>query len=572
MIDDTILERAQEWLDGNYDEETKGQIRNLIDTNPTELTDSFYKDLDFGTGGLRGIMGPGTNRVNMYTIGMATQGLANYLLQSFPNQEIKLAIAHDSRNNSSLFARKAAEVLSANGIKVYLFDALRPTPELSFAIRHLGCQSGIVITASHNPKEYNGYKVYWEDGGQLVAPHDKNVITEVRKIKSPDDVNFKAIEDNIRIIGDEVDKVYLDEVKKLSLSDEGKEDIKIIFTSIHGTAIMLVPDALRESGFENIYIVKEQAEPNGNFPTVKSPNPEEAAALDMAVKLADDVNADMVIGTDPDADRVGIAVRNPKGEMVLLNGNQAGSLLVYYLIKKWEEAGKLDGKQFVAETIVTTGLIEDIAKAHNIDCPIVLTGFKYIAELIREREGKQTFIGGGEESYGYLIGDFVRDKDAVSSAVMLAEIAAWAKAQNSSFFDKLLDLYVEFGFYKEHLISITKKGKAGAEEIQAMMDTYRNNPPKQINGQDVTCLKDYQNSESIDLTTGEKTAIDLPKSNVLQFFTADGSKITARPSGTEPKIKFYFSVKGTLDNKADYEKADAELKAKIDSIISDLGL
>lgn len=572
MIDDTIMNKAQEWLDGNYDEETKEQIRNLINTNPTELTDSFYKDLGFGTGGLRGIMGPGTNRVNMYTIGMATQGLANYLKQSFPNQEVKLAIAHDSRNNSSLFARKAAEVLSANGIKVFLFDSLRPTPELSFAIRHLGCQSGIVITASHNPKEYNGYKVYWEDGGQLVAPHDKNVIAEVRKIKSPDDVNFKTIEENIEIIGEEIDKVYLEKVKQLSLSDEGKEDIKIVFTSIHGTAIMLVPDALRESGFENVYVVKEQAEPNGNFPTVKSPNPEEAAALDMAVKLAEEVNADMVIGTDPDADRVGIAVRNHKGEMVLLNGNQAGSLLVYYLINKIDESGKLTNNQFVAETIVTTGLIEDIAKSYNVDCPIVLTGFKYIAELIKEREGKQSFIGGGEESYGYLIGDFVRDKDAVSSAMMLAEIAAWAKAQGSSFFDQLLDLYAEYGFYKEHLISITKKGKAGAEEIQEMMDTYRNNPPKQINGQDVVCIKDYQSSESIDLKSGEKTTIELPTSNVLQFFTADGSKITARPSGTEPKIKFYFSVKAQLENKADYEKIDAVLKAKIDSIISDLGL
>lgn len=574
-IDSKILAKAESWLAGSYDEATKQQIKQLLQNDPTELVDSFYTDLEFGTGGLRGIMGVGTNRMNIYTVAMATQGLANYLKKAFPNQEIKVAIAHDSRNNSPLFAKTTAEVFSANGIFVYLFKELRPTPELSFAIRYLGCKSGIVITASHNPKEYNGYKAYWEDGAQLIPPHDKNVIEEVRKITDISQVKMNRVESNIKLIGEEVDQVYLEKLKSLSFTKyfNGKpSDLKIVYSALHGTGITLVPQALKNFGFNDVTIIEQQAVSDGNFPTVKSPNPEESEALTLAINKAKEIDADIVLATDPDADRVGIAVKNYDNQWVLLNGNQTGSVLVAYLLKQWQANGKLQGKEFVAKTIVTTDLIEDIAKKYNVECYNVLTGFKYIAELIRELEGKKKFIGGGEESYGYLIDDFVRDKDAIMSTVMIAEAAAWAKDQGSSFYDQLLNLYVEFGFYKEGLISITKKGKSGAEEIAAMMENYRKNPPKEINGVPVVTLKDYQNQVSTDLKTGSTSKIDLPKSNVLQFLLEDGSRITARPSGTEPKIKFYFGVKTPLASKDKFKEAEQMVDQKIQNIISSMNL
>ncbi len=574
-IEDSVLKKAQSWLDGAYDEETKAAVRKMMENDPQELTEAFYKDLEFGTGGLRGIMGVGSNRMNKYTVGAATQGFANYLKMNFPDiGQIKVAIAYDSRNNSRYFAEVTADVFSANGIKVYLFDDLRPTPELSFAIRHFHCQGGIVITASHNPKEYNGYKAYWDDGGQLISPHDKNVISEVQKITDIAEVKFNRKADLIEIIGEEVDKIYLEHIKSLSLSPEiirKQKDLKIVYTPIHGTGAKLVPEALKDFGFENIHVVKEQAVADGNFPTVISPNPEEPAALEMALNLADEVQADLVMATDPDSDRVGIAVRKD-GKMVLLNGNQAATLLIYYLLEKWHEKGKLTGKEYIVKTIVTTELLFDMADKYKVEHFDVLTGFKYIVDIIKKLEGEKQFIGGGEESYGYLVGDFVRDKDAVISCAMLAEVAAWTNDKGIGMFDLLKQIYLEFGFYKEKLISIVRKGKAGAEEIQKMMDDFREKTPVQLNGSKVVLVKDYLTGKEKNLMTGEEKEILLPRSNVLQLFTEDGSKISVRPSGTEPKIKFYFGVRSELNNVDDFERVSNELEAKIEGIIKDLGV
>ncbi len=574
-IDPQILEKAKLWLNESYDEETRKEVQNLIDNDPQELTESFYRDLEFGTGGLRGIMGVGTNRMNKYTVGMATQGLANYLKLSFPGEQIKMVIGHDSRNNSRKFSEIAAQVLSANGIKVYLFEDLRPTPEISFAIRQLKCHSGIIITASHNPKEYNGYKAYWNDGAQLIPPHDKNVITEVQKITDVAKINFEGDQQLIEIIGENIDKLYIEEIKKLSLSPEAiqkHKDIKIVFTPIHGTGATMVPRCLKEFGFTQIALVEEQSTPNGNFPTVVSPNPEESAALEMAINQAKKIGASLVMATDPDADRVGIAVKNHSGEFVLVNGNQTACLLTYYLLKKWKENGKLTGKEYIIKTIVTSELMADLAVKNGVEYYDVLTGFKWIADIIRKNEGIKTFIGGGEESYGFMIGDFIRDKDAVSACSIIAETAAWAAEQGKTIYDILIDIYLEYGFYKESLISIVRKGKSGAEEIQQMMIEFRTNPPKEINSSKVIAIKDYQTSKEFNLAGGKEKVIDLPKSNVLQFFTADGSKISVRPSGTEPKIKFYFSVKEELKNRDDFESLYQQLDQKLQAIINDLKL
>lgn len=568
-IDASAKENVKTWLNGQYDEDTKQAIRDMMD-NPNELNESFYRNLEFGTGGLRGIMGVGTNRMNKYTVAMATQGLANYVKKCFEGVgQLKAAVSHDSRNHSREFAEITAKVLAANGFKVYLFEALRPTPELSFAVRHLGCQTGVMVTASHNPKEYNGYKAYWDDGCQLVAPHDTNVIDEVLKIKGVEDVKMTGGEANIEIIGENVDKVYLDRVAQNSLHPElikKHHDLKIVYTPLHGTGITLIPRMLQQLGFTNVNVVKEQATPDGNFPTTPSPNPEEHAAMKMAVDLAKEIDADIVFASDPDADRVGVAVKRPDGEWMLLNGNQTMSVLIYYLLKQWKETGRLTGKEFIVKTIVTSELPADIAKRVGVKVYDVLTGFKFIGDKIRELEGKEVFIGGGEESYGYMIGDFVRDKDAVAACSMIAEIAAWAAEQGKTFFDVLVDLYTEYGFYKEGLLSVVRKGKSGAEEIQQMMKDYRENPPKEIDGERVVCIKDYKLHESTDLVTGKKERIDLPASNVLQFFTDKGNKVTVRPSGTEPKIKFYFGVKGTLESKADFDKVNNALDGKIEAI------
>lgn len=575
-IDESILNKAKTWLSDSYNEETRNAVQSLIDSRPEELIESFYKDLEFGTGGLRGIMGVGSNRINAYTIGMTTQGFANYLKSQFSQlDEIKIVIGYDCRNNSKLFAQITADVMSANGIKAYLFEDLRPTPEISFAIRELDCQGGVIITASHNPKEYNGYKVYWNDGGQLVSPHDNNVIQEVRKITAISEVNFTANDKLIESLGEDMDNLFIEKLKIVSLSPEiikNQKDLKIVFTPIHGTSYKLVPQALKAYGFENVHIVKEQEVPDGNFSTVHSPNPEEKAALDMAIQLAQNIDADIVMGTDPDADRVGIAVKNLEGEFEIINGNQTGSLIVYYLLTKWQEQGKLTGSQFVGKTIVTTTLIDSICKTFNVDCYDTLTGFKFIADLIKSKEGKQTFIGGGEESYGYLIGDFVRDKDAVTSCAILAEIASWAKDNGSSVYGMLINIYEQHGLYKERLLSITKQGKSGAEEIQKMIHDLRTNPPKEIDGSLVTMIKDYQSSETIDTQSNSRETIDLPKSNVLQYFTADGTKVTARPSGTEPKIKFYFSVKTDLKDKTDFKNMNNQLENKLDQVMKSLDL
>lgn len=576
MMDKTIIEKATKWLGNDYDAETREKVQYLIDNDETELTESFYRDLEFGTGGLRGIMGVGCNRMNKYTVGMATQGLANYILKMFATKnDCKIAIAYDSRNNSKYFAQITADVMSANGIKAFLFEELRPTPELSFAIRQLGCQSGVVITASHNPKEYNGYKAYWDDGGQLISPHDTNVIDEVMKITDISQVKFAGNPKLIEKIGENIDKIYLEKLNSLSLSQElikKHKDLSIVYTPLHGTGITLVPKALKDFGFENIHIVEEQAIADGNFPTVKSPNPEEKAAMEMAIALAQKVNANLVLATDPDADRVGIAVKNDKNEYILLNGNQTGSVLIYYLINQWKAKGKLTGNEFIVKTIVTSELLKDIALKNGVESYDVLTGFKFIAEIILKLEGKKQFIGGGEESYGYLVGDFVRDKDAVISCCMIAEMAAWAADSGKTFYDILIDLYTEYGFYKEDLLSVTKKGKSGAEEIQSMMENYRKTPPVSINNSKVVLIKDYQKQNCFDCIKNTKTPIDLPKSNVLQFFTEDGSKITVRPSGTEPKIKFYFGVKENLVSKDDFEKVNQQLNAKIKAIIEDMKL
>ncbi len=576
LIDKETLRKAEAWTTGDFDQETKDKVRELLENDPQEIVESFYRDLEFGTGGLRGIMGVGTNRMNKYTVGMATQGLANYLKKMFNDvDEIRVAIAYDSRNNSEYFARITAEVFSSNGMKVFLFESLRPTPELSFAIRQLHCQSGIVVTASHNPKEYNGYKAYWDDGGQLIPPHDKNVIEEAQKISGINEVMFEGDHSHITIIGEEIDEAYMDKVRAQSLSPElirKHKDLKIVYTSLHGTGTELVPRALREFGFENVHIVEEQAIPDGNFPTLKSPNPEEPVALEMALDKAKEIDADLIMATDPDADRVGIAVKDLEGKFVLLNGNQAASLLIYYILKKWQENGKLTGHEFIVKTIVTSELLADMARKFDVDYYDVLTGFKWIADIIKQQEGIRTFITGGEESYGYMVGDFVRDKDAVTSCALIAEATAWAREQGKGLYELLIDIYSIFGFYKEKLISIVRKGKSGSEEIRAMMDKFRNDPPETINNSTVVRIKDYLLRKDKDLIKGEEKEITLPASNVLQFFLKDGSKISVRPSGTEPKIKFYFSVKEELASKEEFDKVNALLDKKIENIINDLGL
>jgi len=563
--DAQIIERAKEWLSDKFDEETKNQVKNLLENNEKELVECFYKNLEFGTGGMRGIMGVGTNRMNVYTVGMATQGLANYLNKTFQGQEIKVAIAHDSRNNSALFAKTCADIFSANGIKAYLFNSLRPVPELSFAVRQLGCKSGVMITASHNPKEYNGYKAYWSDGAQVVAPHDKNIVDEASKVKVSD-VKFKGNPSLIETLDEEFDKIYLERIKGLTLSQEDinkHKDIKIVYTPIHGSGVRLVPEILKMKGFENISVVQEQCTPDGNFPTVISPNPENAEALTLAIKLANEKGADLVMATDPDADRVGIAVRNNNNEFVLMNGNQTAAILTYYLLTKWKENGKLDGNQYIVKTIVTTELLKAMADKFGIKCYDVLTGFKFIADVIRNNEGKTTFIGGGEESYGYLAGEFVRDKDAVNACSLIAEAAAWAAEKGKTMYQLLLDIYSQYGYYRESLVNVVKEGKSGAEEIQKMMDDYRNDPPAVINDSNVVMIKDYLTQKASNILDGTDENIDLPKSNVLQFFLEDGTKISVRPSGTEPKIKFYFGVK---EGVKDISKLDATEKAALDKI------
>jgi len=572
-MENSTQKNIEMWLNGDYDVESKACIRDLMENNQATLEDAFYRDLEFGTGGLRGIMGVGTNRMNKYTVSMATQGLANYLKEQFPNQAIKIAIAYDSRNNSRYFSEVAAEVMSANGIYTYLFDDIRPTPELSFALRHLGCQSGIVITASHNPKEYNGYKAYWEDGGQLVPPHDVNVIEHVRKMKSMDDVKSERNEQFIQLIGKEIDDIYIHRLKTLSQHPELIEkhnQLAIVYSPLHGTGRDLVPMALKAFGFKNVQMVAQQSIADGNFPTVVSPNPEESEALSMAIEQAKQSNADLVIATDPDSDRIGIAIKNNQGEFILPNGNMTASLIVYYLLQQWNQSGKLNGKQYIIKTIVTTELIKDIANQYDVECFDVLTGFKYIAEQIREWEGKKEFICGGEESYGFTVGDFVRDKDAVISACIIAEIAAWAKEQGKSLFDIFTDIYMEFGYYKESLLSITKKGMDGALAIKQMMEKFRNHPPKTINGKKIIRIKDYKVLQDKDIIRNQTEKIHLPVSDVLQFFLEDHSKITMRPSGTEPKIKFYFSVKTDLKDKNSLSEATKYLDEKLSDIIEDM--
>jgi len=574
-MDLAIQEKINSWLDGGFDDDTKNALRKLQNENTEELADSFYRNLEFGTGGLRGIMGIGTNRMNKYTVGMATQGYANYLKQSFPNQEVKVAIAHDSRNNSRFFAETTANVFAANGIRVYLFDDLRPTPELSFAIRHLKCQGGVVCTASHNPKEYNGYKAYWNDGAQLVPPHDKNVISEVEKIASVNDVKWTGGEKNITIIGKEIDEAYMEMVKSLSVYPEviaKQKDIKIVYTPIHGTGIKLVPEVLKRFGFSNVHVVEEQSKPDGNFPTVVYPNPEERETMRIGLEKAKDLGADILLGTDPDADRVGIGVKDNHGEWVLMNGNQTAVLAFNYLIEARKTKGIAQPNDMVISTIVTTPMINRIAEKNAVACYNVLTGFKWIAEMIRQKEGEENYIIGGEESFGLMIGDKIRDKDAVSAVALLCEMAAYEKNKGRSLFQKLLDLYVEYGFFKEDLISITKKGMDGQQQIAALMEQFRNNPPKQIAGNNVVKLLDYQLQKGTNLATGEEWAIKLPRSNVLQFILEDESIISARPSGTEPKIKFYFSVNTKLDHANDFDKANSELDEKIKAIISSLKL
>ena len=569
-ISPEIIERARVWLSDKYDAETRKQVQELIDNNPEELLESFYKNLEFGTGGLRGIMGIGTNRMNTYTVAMATQGFANYIKLMFPNiEQPQIAIAYDCRNNSPEFAKTAAEVMSANGIKVFIFNSLRPTPELSFAIRELKCQAGIVITASHNPKEYNGYKAYWEDGGQLVSPHDKNVIGEVEKITDFSMVNFNANNDLIEYLDEKFDEIYINKILDLSLSPETiekQQDLVFVYTPIHGTGGQIIPKLFSKAGFKNVHCVEEQMIVDGNFPTVVSPNPEEKAALTLAIEKAKKVNADVVLATDPDADRVGIAVKDENGEFVLLNGNQTAALLTYYLLTRWNELGKLSGKEYIVKTIVTTELLFDMANKYNVEKFDVLTGFKFIADKILNNP-EMTFIGGGEESYGFLIGDFVRDKDANSACFMIAEIAAWAAEQNKTLYQILKEIYKEFGFYKEGLLSLTKKGISGSEEIKNMMYRFRNETPKEILGSKIIEIKDYKTSICKDVISGTETIIDLPKSDVLQFFTEDGTKISIRPSGTEPKIKFYFGIKAKLNDIADFEVVDSELNNKINSLI-----
>jgi len=573
-LDSSMELRIQEWLTGAYDEATKNGIRKMIESGEaTELTDAFYKELEFGTGGIRGIMGIGSNRINRYTLGKATQGLSNYLKRTYVDEELSVVIAHDNRNNSDYFAKITAEIFSANGIKVYFFEGLRPTPELSFAIRELNCHSGVMLTASHNPKEYNGYKAYGKDGGQLVSPHDKEVMGEVLKIRDISEVNFKGNPDLIEKIGKELDDQFIDTLAQLSLSKERiirQKDMKIVFSPIHGTGGVSVPPVLQKFGFENVILVDEQMSYDGNFPTVVYPNPEEKEALTLALKKAEEHDAELVLATDPDADRVGIAIKDNKGKFILLNGNQTASLLIDYLLKVWKEKDKLTGKEYIVKTIVTSYLIDKIALDYKVECFNTLTGFKYIGEIMTELEGQKTFIGGGEESYGYLVGEHARDKDAVISCAMIAEMTAYYKDEGKSLYEALIDLYVKYGFYKEKLIAVTKKGKKGAEEIQALMLRLRDQSPTTLGGSKVIMIKDYDSSLSINPLAGTSTTIDLPKSNVLQFFTEDGSIVSARPSGTEPKIKFYCSVNKALKEKAEFKDLDVKLDQKLEAILSDL--
>jgi len=570
-----IKEKAQKWLDSNINDASKKAIREMMENDEDALAEAFHKDLEFGTGGLRGIMGVGSNRMNKYTVGMATQGLCNYLMRIFPEEEIKVVIAHDSRNQSNFFAETTAAVFSANGIKVYFFEEMRPTPELSFAIRHFECHSGVVITASHNPREYNGYKAYWSDGAQIISPHDSNIITEVGNINSVDDVNFEKDESKITLIGEEVDTLYLDEVEKLSLSPdaiERQKNIAIVYTPIHGTGIKLIPRALERLGFNNLVLVEEQSNPDGDFPTVVYPNPEESEAMSLGLDKAREIDADLLMATDPDADRVGIAVKNNHGDFQLINGNQTASLLVFYILKRWSEKKKITGNQFIANTIVTTDLIDTIAEYYGVENYNTLTGFKHIASVIRELENEKEFVCGGEESYGFMIGDFIRDKDAVSSCAMLAEIAAYAVDNDMNVFELIIEMYLRFGFYKEELVSIVKKGIKGAEEIKSMMLDLREEPPNMINNSEVISIIDYHYRTEKNLVTGKERKTALPISNVLQFFTNDGTKISARPSGTEPKIKFYISVNQKLESADDFDKVNESLQKRIDAVKKDLSL
>ena len=571
----STLEKAKLWLTDTFDEETKKTIQHWIDTQSDELEDSFYRELEFGTGGMRGIMGVGTNRLNKYTLGQATQGLANYLHQQFPNQEIKVAIAYDVRNNSKEFGKMCADVLTANGIKVLLFKNHRPTPELSFTVRDKKCNAGIVLTASHNPPEYNGYKVYWNDGAQIVPPHDDAIIKEVYSVKF-EDIKFNGNDDLIEWIGEEQDEVYIDACIENSLYQKDKigyDNLNIVFTSIHGTTYTTVPQALRKAGFKKIDLVTEQMIPSGNFPTVESPNPEEPAALEMAIDLARITNGDIVIGTDPDGDRLGIAVRNLDGQIQLLNGNQTNTILTYYILDQWKKQGKITGKEFIGSTIVTSDVFYDIAKKFGVDCKVGLTGFKWIGKMIRDNEGKEKFVCGGEESFGFMTGDFVRDKDSCGSILLACEIAAWCKANGSSMFQYMIDIYKDLGMYYEGLINVVRKGRTGAEEIQQMMKDFRENPPKEIAGSKVVELKDFQEQTSLNVPENKKSVMDeIPKSNVLIYYTEDGTKVCVRPSGTEPKIKFYVSVKDQIASEQDFKDKVISLGAKIDKVKTDLNL
>jgi phosphoglucomutase len=570
-----IRKRAESWLGKEFNEETRKEVRVMLDMDENKLIDAFYQDLEFGTGGLRGIMGAGTNRMNIYTLGMATQGLSNYIIKNVGNKGIKVAIAYDCRNNSKYFADTTASIFSANGFEVFLFGALRPTPELSFAIRHYGCQSGVVITASHNPPEYNGYKAYWNDGGQVVAPHDTAIIDEVRKITSVSQIRFEGKKENIKILGKETDDLFLNEVVKMSLNPDiikRFSDLGIVYTPIHGTGGQMVPTALKRFGFRNIISVPEQDIVDGNFPTVKSPNPEEPEALKMAISKAVETGAELVMASDPDADRLGVAVRDRKGEFILLNGNQTGALLTYYILSQYKARNKYKGNEYIIKTIVTSDLLERIAEGFKVEYFNVLTGFKFFAELIRILEGKKKYIGGGEESYGYLPGDYVRDKDAVGSCALVAEAGAWAKSNSMTLYEMLIDIYVKFGFYKEKLINIVRKGKEGADEIKVMMNGYRNNPPLSINNSRVVKINDYENLISHNKLNGKTEKIEMIKSDVLQFFLEDGSKISVRPSGTEPKIKFYFSVNTSLKSAAEFEATEKVLDARLTNIIKDMKL
>lgn len=569
MNNNEIIEKAKKWLTKPFDHKTQQQTQKLIDENSTNLIESFYKNLAFGTGGMRGIMGVGTNRINKYTLGKNTQGISNYLHKIFPNKELKVAIAYDCRHNSKSFAKEVANVFSANNIKVYLFEDLRPTPELSFAVRHLGCDVGIVLTASHNPPEYNGYKVYFNDGAQIVPPQDNEIITEINNVAFPE-INFNANEKLIEYIGDKVDTTFIDAcVKNGTFNAKNRNNLKIVFTSLHGTSITIIPEALKRAGFTNVHIVKEQEIPNGDFPTVESPNPEEPAALKMATDLADKINADIVIGTDPDCDRIGIAVRNLDGKMTLLNGNQTMSMMTDFLIKKWAEQNKLNGKQFVGSTIVSTNLVNDVATSYGVETKVGLTGFKWIAKMIRDFPN-QEFIGGGEESFGYMVGDFVRDKDAVTATLLACEIYADALENETTFYKELIQLYINHRYYKEHLISIVKKGISGAEEIKQMMINLRANPLKEIDGEKVKYLYDYQSSIRKNLLDNSEEKINIPKSNVLIYETENGTKVASRPSGTEPKIKFYISVNTPLDTIENASNIEQELDVKIKRIIEEL--